>query len=249
MSDLGPFSVEFGPWVGADLSLGKNGHSRDSSIHSPIISSYRVLWNLFVLRVRAFTPFSCYPLSMPAKPRWHADVARIRATVSSLSAPFLDRPAMERLFGVQSRQANNLMRGLGGYKVGPAVVIRREDLLLQLDRLAGPRGYAAEIRRKSHVVEELDGLRSARRPRRVPAPPRPGRSTSLPDGVRLSASGRMTIAFRSPEDLLGRILGLAQAASSNFAAFASALEYGPGADPAPAPEREPVEATGQERTQ
>ncbi|MHB1796544.1 MAG: hypothetical protein ACYCPO_16465 [Acidobacteriaceae bacterium] len=58
----------------------------------------------------------------------------------------------------------------------------------------------------------------------------------------------MTIAFRSPEDLLGRILGLAQAASSNFAAFASALEDGPGADPAPASAREPVEATGQERT-
>ena len=185
---------------------------------------------------------------MPAKPRWHANLGKIRHTVSTLSAPFLDRPAMERLFGVQSRQANNLMRGLGGYRVGPATVISREDLLLQLDQLAGPRGYAAEATRKSRVVEELDLLRSAARPRRVPSPPRRSVGSSLPDGVRLSAPGQMTIAFSSPEDLLGRVLGLAQAASANFAAFASALDYGPGADPAPASEREAAEATVRDRT-
>ncbi len=186
---------------------------------------------------------------MPAKPRWHANLGKIRHTVSTLSAPFLDRPAMERLFGVQSRQANNLMRGLGGYRVGPATVISREDLLLQLDQLAGPRGYAAEATRKSRVVEELDGLRSARRPRRVPAPPRPShQKTSLPDGVRLPAPGQMTIAFSSPEDLLGRILALAQAASSNFAAFAATLNCEPLAAPAPASEQEPTEATGRDRT-
>ncbi len=179
---------------------------------------------------------------MPAKPRWHADLTKIRATVSALSAPFLDRKTIEGLFGVGPRQANNLMRGLGGYRVGPAAVVRREDLLLQLDRLAGPRGYAAEAIRKSRVVEELDGLRSAERPRRIPAPSRPRhQKTSLPAGATLSAPGQMTIAFSSPEDLLGRILGLAQAASSNFAAFAAALDSGREADLDPAPGTGPGE--------
>ena len=193
---------------------------------------------------------------MPARPRWHANLGPIRHTVSTLSAPFLDRPAIERLFGVQSRQANNLMRGLGGYKVGPATLIDRQDLLRQLDRMAGLRGYAAEAARKSRVVEELDLRRAGARPRRIAAPPRPAVPSSLPDGVRLLAPGQMTILFSSPEDLLGRILGLAQAASTHFAAFASALDHRPGADhgggandgsgvgPGPAPERGPTEATG-----
>ena len=162
---------------------------------------------------------------MPAKPRWHADLRKIRHTVSALTAPFLDRPTIERLFGVKSRQANNLMRGLGGYRVGPATVISRDDLLLQLDNLAGPGGYAAEAIRKSRVIEELDALRTVARPRRVaPAPP-PPLPCALPVGVNIPTPGQMTILFSSPEDLLGRILGLAQSASMNFAAFAGALEY------------------------
>lgn len=179
--------------------------------------------------------FSCYALSMPARPRWHADLRKIHHTVSALSAPFLDRPTVERLFGVKARQANNLMRGLGGYRIGPATVISREDLLLQLDKLAGPRGYAAEATRKSRVVEELDVLRTASRPRRVAPAPRPSHRSSLPAGVSILVPGQMTILFSSPEDLLTHILGLAQSASTNFAAFAAALDYGQELDQQSAP--------------
>ena len=179
---------------------------------------------------------------MPAKPRWHANVARIRQTVSRLSTPFLDRPTIERLFGVKARQANNLMRSLGGYRVGPAALISREDLLLQLDNLAGPRGYAAEATRKSRVVEELEALRTGPRLRRVAPLPRPTHRSSLPAGVSLLAPGQMTILFSSPEDLLSRILGLAQAASANFAAFAAALDSGQELDPPSAPVQRATEA-------
>ena len=80
---------------------------------------------------------------MPAKPRWHADLNNIRTSIAALPSPFLDRPAIEKLFGVKRRQANNLMRGLGGYRIGRAAVVGREDLLLKLDQMAGPRGYLA----------------------------------------------------------------------------------------------------------
>jgi hypothetical protein len=69
---------------------------------------------------------------MPAKPRWHADLNHIRTSIASLPSPFLDRLAIEQLFGVKRRQANNLMRGLGGYRIGHAAVVGREDLLLNL---------------------------------------------------------------------------------------------------------------------
>jgi hypothetical protein len=132
----------------------------------------------FILRDRAFTYTPCYPLPMPARPRWHADLDRIRSTVAALGAPLIDRQAIEQLFGVRPRQANNLMRGLGGYCIGSAAVVCREDLLLQLDQMAGPRGYAAQAKCKARVVESLDDLRRNLRPRRVA--PRPHRFPTLP---------------------------------------------------------------------
>ena len=78
---------------------------------------------------------------MPAKPRWHAELDRIRASVAALPSPFVDRRTVEKLFGLGARQANNLMRSLGGYRIGPSAVVSREDLLLKLDDLAGRRGY------------------------------------------------------------------------------------------------------------
>ena len=161
---------------------------------------------------------------MPHKPRWHADLTQIRAAVASLPTPFLDRPAVERLFGLRRRQANYLMAGLAGYRVGPAAVVAREALLAKLDELGGERATGAQALRKARVVEALDELRGQARPRKISAPPprRPG--SALPEGARISAPGELTLLFSTPEDLLGRLMGLAQSAASDFAAFAAALE-------------------------
>ena len=176
---------------------------------------------------------------MPAKPRWHADLNNIRTSIAALPSPFLDRPAIEQLFGVKRRQANNLMRGLGGYRIGHAAVVDREALLLKLDQMAGPRGYLAQIERKSRVVETLDALRSNARPRRGSPPPR-RTSSPLPAGTRISAPGELTISFTSPEDLLGRVMGLAQSAAGDFSGFAAALNFefdgGQAQEPAQAPQ-------------
>ena len=190
----------------------------------------------FILRERAFTYRRWYIAFMPAKPRWHADLTNIRTSITAMPSPFLDRPAIEKLFGVKRRQANNLMRGLGGYRIGHAAVVGREDLLLKLDQMAGPRGYLAQIERKSRVVETLDTLRSEARPRRVSPPPPRRTSSALPAGTRISAPGELTISFTSPEDLLGRVMGLAQSAAGDFAAFAAGLTQETDRGPAQAPQ-------------
>ena len=160
---------------------------------------------------------------MPAKPRWHADLDKIRAAAEALKAPFLDRPAIERLFGVKARQANKLMRRLGGYRLGNADLVGREDLLARLDGLAGPDGYQGQVTRRARVLEALDEVRGQARPRRVSAPPPRRQDAALPEGARLTGPGELTISCTSAEDLLGRVMGLAQAASENFAAFEAGL--------------------------
>jgi hypothetical protein len=167
---------------------------------------------------------------MPATPGWHAHLPSIRRTLAAMTAtPWLDRRAIERLFGLRARQANYLMRAVPGRRLGTAVVIEREALLAHLDLLAEPRGAARpETQRKASVLEAIDELRREQRPRRVlppPPPPPAAEGTSLPAGVHVSAPGELTLEFASPEELLGRILGLAQAAAANFAGFAASLEF------------------------
>jgi hypothetical protein len=164
---------------------------------------------------------------MPARPSWHANITAIRRSLTAMtSTPFLDRSAIERLFGVRARQANYIMRGLPGRKLGNAIVVDREQLLLKLDDLAGPRGVAlAETKRKASVIETLEALKREGRPRRITPPPIVEANVALPAGVRISAPGELTISYSSPEDLLGRVLGLAQAASLNFASFTAGLAF------------------------
>jgi hypothetical protein len=163
---------------------------------------------------------------MPAKPSWHADIPKIRRKLAALDAPFLDRPVVERLFSVRRRQANNLMRILGGYKLGAAMVVDRQELILRLDQMAARRGVAGEqTKRKSSVLEALEALQRDARPRRV-APPLPrAAKASLPSGLSVTAPGELTLQFSSPEELLGSILSLVQSASKDFASFVACLDY------------------------
>jgi hypothetical protein len=157
---------------------------------------------------------------------------RIRHTVEALSSPFFDRPAVERIFGVKARQANNIMRGMGSYQIGGAAVVNREDLLAWLDLMASSEQCSVECERKTRVVVKLDAFLAAR-PRRVTHPPPRKPNSVLPTGIRLAAPGELLISFTSADDLLGRIMGLAQSATGNFAAFANEIEVEPPPEPNP----------------
>jgi len=165
---------------------------------------------------------------MPLKPRWQARLKEIRAELGRLPAPFLDRPAVGKLFGLRPRQANYLMRKMGGgYRIGRATVLDRLELLARLDGLSGARESTAASSRQARVVEALDEMRRTARPRRIDPPPPPVAGRALPDGARVSARGELTLSFASPEQLLGLVLSLAQSAAGDFAAFTASLEFEP----------------------
>lgn len=163
---------------------------------------------------------------MPPKPRWFAHLPQIRRQLEALpeSCP-LDRQAVERLFGVKPRQANNLMSLFAGYTVGQSFALSRSDLLSRIDEMARPGGVAhKEIQQKIRAVTALNALQQQAQPRRIPAPPPPPPTGApLPTGVHLLAAGQIRIDFTTPEELLSRILALSQSAVSDFAAFASSL--------------------------
>ena len=78
---------------------------------------------------------------MPAQPSWHLRVPEIRAALASpASPPFLDRPAIEKLFGLRRRQAIRILTACGGYQVGKTFLISRDALLSYLEDIKDRRG-------------------------------------------------------------------------------------------------------------
>jgi len=165
---------------------------------------------------------------MPARPRWHAKLDDIRQSLTGMDVPVIDRPTIELLFGVGRRQANNLIRIHHGYQVGTSKVVARDKLLSGLEKMGAHRGVAtAETTRKSRLIEALEAIQRRPRPRRIvlppPPPPRQG-STSLPPGFTVAAPGELRLQFSTPEELLGRIQSLLEAAVKDFASFELNLE-------------------------
>lgn len=162
---------------------------------------------------------------MPARPRWHSKLDDIRQSLTDMDAPVIDRPTIERLFGVGRRQANNLIRIHHGYQVGTSKVVARDKLLAGLEKMGAHRGVAtAETMRKSSLIEALEAIQRRPRPRRIPPPPPRPASTSLPPGFTVSAPGELRLQFSTPEELLGRIQSLLEAAVKDFASFELCLE-------------------------
>ena len=164
---------------------------------------------------------------MPARPRWHAKLDDIRQSLTDMDVPVIDRPTIEQLFGVGRRQANNLIRIHHGYQVGASKVVARDKLLAGLEKMGAHRGVAtAETKRKSRLIEALEAVQRKPRPRRIvppPPPPRPS-SSSLPPGFAITAPGELRLQFSTPEELLGRIQSLLEAAVKDFASFELCLE-------------------------
>ena len=164
---------------------------------------------------------------MPARPRWHAKLDDIRQSLTDMDVPVIDRPTIEQLFGVGRRQANNLMRIHHGYQLGTSKVVARDKLLAGLEKMGAHRGVAtAETKRKSRLIEALEAVQRKPRPRRIvppPPPPRPS-SSSLPPGFAITAPGELRLQFSTPEELLGRIQSLLEAAVKDFASFELSLE-------------------------
>ena len=167
----------------------------------------------------------CYPAlqtapDMPDQPSWIVRVPEILEKLEAPGAPpFLDRPAVEALFGLRRRQSITMLRRFGGYQVGKTFLAPRRAVV---DYLRQPERWSAAAGEKGRFEKVCSSLGEARQEldlRRIPIPAaaetvRPNLS-GLPAGVRLQP-GELTIAFASPAELLEKLFALAQALGNDF---------------------------------
>lgn len=159
---------------------------------------------------------------MPRKAEWTHRLEEAIGELRQLTAPTVDRAAMERLLRVSPRQALRILHQLSPHQAGKSLLIARTDLIVQFEAMLGREPVQSERRRLGRVVVELDRLRRQGAARNVKvAAPAGGEWANLPDGIRL-APGRLEIAFLSGEDLLGKLLSLAQAVADDPEQFRAA---------------------------
>jgi hypothetical protein len=166
---------------------------------------------------------------MPAQPSWHLRVPEIRASLThSSSPPFLDRPAIEKLFGLRRRQAIRILTACGGYQVGKTFLVHREVLLAYLEEVAADGSVERIRQRKVRISAALnDGANQVAAQntriqteadllRRLPG--------DLPGAIELIGPGKIQISFHGATDLLAQIAELAAAATNDFARFRKIFE-------------------------
>lgn len=166
---------------------------------------------------------------MPPKPSWYADLPRIRRALKALplvQPTTLDRSAIQDLFGIKARHANNLMSKFMGTATGSGHVVLLSDLLERIDEMSAPGGVAAaEIQRKQKNKAHLEKQQTQVRPRKIPRPPPPPAGAALPEGIRQIAPGQVLIEYSTPEELLSRVLAISESSIKDFAAFSAGLEF------------------------
>ena len=72
---------------------------------------------------------------MPAKSAWLSRIGSILAELHVLKSDYLDRHAVERIFGVRQRRARQLMGGLPTLQIGNALAIPRNALIESLEQM------------------------------------------------------------------------------------------------------------------
>src|SRR3954470_19869243 len=107
---------------------------------------------------------------MPAKPRWWRHIPEIRKMLEDARLPVIDRASVERLFGLERRQAIDLMHRFSGYQAGRTFLIGREQLIDALDAIAASGDYQQEAARRDRLVASVDAARRTRQTEAVRIP-------------------------------------------------------------------------------
>jgi hypothetical protein len=160
---------------------------------------------------------------VPDQPSWIGFVPQIlRELEAPGSPPFLDRPAVEALFGVRRRQAIELLRRFGGYQIGKTFLAPREAVVRFLRDPERWPAVAGEKARFARVLNALGAARTELDQRRIPIPRvaerQRGEISGLPPGIRLEA-GQLTVQFATPVELLEKLFALSQILTNDYEAF------------------------------
>jgi hypothetical protein len=143
-----------------------------------------------------------------------------------IEARYLDRRAIERLFGVKRRRAQQMMtRLVPAVEIGTNVVVERAELMVALEALARGDRMATFRARRRRAAEEIAEAQEQAAAREVEVPGVPLRRTleSLPATISLRP-GRLDIRFKSVSDLWRQLSELASAAAADRDRFREAAE-------------------------
>jgi hypothetical protein len=159
---------------------------------------------------------------MPDQPSWIHRLPDITQKLEASTAPFLDRPAIEKLFGLRRRQSIHLLRRMGGYQVGKTFLVDRQavlDFLNDPERRHAAAQEAGRFRIVGAAIAEAQEELHMRRIR-LPAHPRVFRLEleGLPAGIDLG-SHELNIGFEHPRELLEKLFALAQALANDYERF------------------------------
>ena len=161
---------------------------------------------------------------MPVKKTWLLRLPEIRAELTAMEVPVVDRAVFERVFGVRRRRAIQLLHHFGGFQAGRTFLVDRLALLRQLEPLEESTEFALEQQRRQRLIDFLERLRRSRAGAAVIIPVAPAHNgTLLPDGVQLDC-GTLRVEFVEVRDLLSKLYAIAQAAAGDFEAFRAAAE-------------------------
>lgn len=162
--------------------------------------------------------------------RWHRNIPDIRLRVETLDPGwFVDRAAIETLFGLGRVAAVQLLARLGARLIGSALAIDRETLLERLESLERDPELVWETDRRRRVATLLDVEKKLLPGRQVQIRISPevleasSSIAGLPQTIRL-AEGRLEINFFGAEDLLHQLVELGTAMTRDFARFQQIVE-------------------------
>ena len=159
---------------------------------------------------------------MPDQPSWIHRLPDITRQIEASTAPFLDRPAIEKLFGLRRRQSINLIRRMGGYQVGKTFLVDRQAVLEFLNDPQRRRSADEETLRFRTVGALLNEAQQELHMRRIPiaAAARVSKLEleGLPEGIELGAR-ELNIRFDHPRELLEKLFALAQALANDYERF------------------------------
>ena len=157
---------------------------------------------------------------MPAQPTWFPRLSEILAELRALEkAPYIDRQAFEKLFGIRDRRARVLMSRFAGTQIGNAWAVDRRHLIQALERIQRGEDFQYEHRRRQRVANAYEEAKREHPARQVQIPVTReslGRTLpSLPSGIELGP-GELRLRFSSFEDFLTKLFELGQAVQNDF---------------------------------
>ena len=160
---------------------------------------------------------------MPAQPAWFSHLPAILTQLAELDCEYLDRQAVERIFGVGERRARQLMAGLPALQVGNAVAVSRSALLERMRSTLGGARFQWEAQRRRRVSSFLQEARKHAAAASVALPvPRSGAFADLSADIVLDP-GELRVRFVGAEDLAAKLYALAQAMAEDWGAFEKRL--------------------------